>query len=607
MFCGRAVHCQIIFLWHSSRMKLFLAIVLFLSALLASACAQQDADDRYVAIYTLIQQADTLVDNGQPADALAIYQDAQTRLQKFQQLFPNWDTDIVNYRLGDLTDKIAKVQAQLPAKPVQIPAGTSPDNVVKVDPQVAILQGQLQAAQEENASLQAKLKEALATQPAMIDAGELANAQEQIRSLMKENDLLKVTPPPPVKSSDDAEVSQLKKQLAEAVKKLTDEHARAENLVAENTALQRNLARAGNLDATSLEMLRDENGRLKSQLAALQTAANNAGAANELATKLADARARVAALQSANALALLEKNALENKVKHLSSELADTAANSQARIRDLTEERNDLVEKLDSAKTKNSNIKVTDAAAQIAALNNEVNTLRSRIDVDESKPVPFSDEELALFRQDTNPEPIRKSIEQMPAGTAELVASAQQHFSNNEFDQAEADYQKILQRDQNNGLALANIAAIEMQENKLDAAEKHIKAALVQSPDDAYNLATLGFLKFRQEKYDEALDALSHAAKLDPQNPEIQNYLGVTLSHKGLRAQAETALRKALQIDPNYAPAHNNIAVIYLSQNPPLPQLARWHYQKALAAGQPRNAELEKLLADKGAPVSLPQ
>jgi tetratricopeptide (TPR) repeat protein len=278
----------------------------------------------------------------------------------------------------------------------------------------------------------------------------------------------------------------------------------------------------------------------------------------------------------------LEKKALESKVKNLSSELADTAANSQARIRDLTEERNDLVEKLDTAKAKNSTVKVTDAAAQIAALNNEVNTLRSRIDVDESKPVPFSDEELALFRQDTNPEPIRKSIEQMPAGTAELVASAQQHFSNNEFDQAEADYQKILQRDQNNGLALANIAAIEMQENKLDAAEKHIKAALVQSPEDAYNLATLGFLKFRQEKYDDALDALSHAAKLDPQNPEIQNYLGVTLSHKGLRAQAETALRKALQIDPNYAPAHNNIAVIYLSQNPPLPQLAPGIIKKRL-------------------------
>ena len=100
------------------------------------------------------------------------------------------------------------------------------------------------------------------------------------------------------------------------------------------------------------------------------------------------------------------------------------------------------------------------------------------------------------------------------------------------------------------------------------------------------------------------MDVLSRAAKIDPNNPEIQNYLGVTLSHKGLRVQAESALRRAILIDGNYAPAHNNLAVIYLSQNPPLPQLARWHYQKALDAGQPRNPDLEKMLADKGAPVA---
>ncbi len=228
--------------------------------------------------------------------------------------------------------------------------------------------------------------------------------------------------------------------------------------------------------------------------------------------------------------------------------------------------------------------------------------------MNEAKAVPYTPEELALFRQSmpqpSKVEPVRKSINELPAGAAELVASAQQHFARHEFDQAEADYQKILDRDQNNGLALANLATIELQQDKLADAEKHIKAAVVQSPDDAYNLSTLGYLKFRQEKYDEALDALSRAATIDPENPEIQNYLGVTLSHKGLRAQGETALRKAIQINPAYAPAHNNLAVIYLSQEPPLPQLARWHYQKALDAGQPRNPDLEKMLADKGAPVA---
>ena len=92
---------------------------------------------------------------------------------------------------------------------------------------------------------------------------------------------------------------------------------------------------------------------------------------------------------------------------------------------------------------------------------------------------------------------------------------------------------------------------------------------------------------------------MSRAAKAIPQSAEIQNYLGVTLSQKGLRGPAETALRKAIQIDPKYSDAQNNLAVIYASQTPPLLELARWHYQKALDAGHPKNPELEKLFEKK--------
>ena len=83
----------------------------------------------------------------------------------------------------------------------------------------------------------------------------------------------------------------------------------------------------------------------------------------------------------------------------------------------------------------------------------------------------------------------------------------------------------------------------------------------------------------------------------------MQNFLGITLDHKGLRSQAETALRKAVQIEPKYGAAHNNLAVAYVRQKPPLVELARYHYQKARDAGHPANPELEKLIsqADKEA------
>ena len=591
-------------------MNRFWVIVAALICFLSAAHAQQDADARYVAIYNIIQQADNLVEGNQPKDALNVYLEAETKLANFQKLFPNWDTGIIAYRLSDLKKKIAALQVATAPKKVEVISVLDSTNpaATQAQAEASELSVQLQTVRLENQNLQAKLKEALATQPAAVDASELASAQQQLRELQKQNELLQTAQlSASVKRivvTNTDEISKLNEQLAAAAKKYTDEHSRAQMLVEENASLQKNLSR-GSSGTAALTVLQSENDRLKSQLAALRSASDGAAAVGELSQRLQDARSQIARLQAAATLANLEKAGLENKVRKLSTQLAESAANFDSRLSDLTQQRTDLLRKLELANAKNSSRNVSAAAAQLTALNKEVETLRARIAVDESKVIPYSADELALFRQ-TAPgiEPTKHSVKELPAGTAELVASAQKHFSNREFSAAEADYAKILALDANNALALANLATIELQEGKLDVAEKHIKAAIAQSPDDAYNLSTLGFLKFRQDKYDEALDSLSRAAKIDPNNPEIQNYLGVTLSHKGQRVAAETALRKALQLDNTYAPAHNNLAVIYLSQTPSLPQLARWHYQKALATGQPHNPELEKMLADKGAPVA---
>ena len=329
---------------------------------------------------------------------------------------------------------------------------------------------------------------------------------------------------------------------------------------------------------------------------ALQVAPKNAPASSPSPAELADARSQIATLKAAAATSAQEKESLEIKLRKQADEFES--------------QRKEFRQQLAAAKKKKSTPNTSATTAQLAALAEEAKILRSRVSVAESKPAPYTAQELAMFKQDApataNPDPLQRPIQQLPAGSAELVASAQRHFAKHEFAEAEADYLKILSRDQNNGLVLANLATIELQQGKLADAEKHILAAIAQNPDDPYNLSTLGYLKFRQEKYDDACNVLSRAAEIDAHNPEIQNYLGVTLSHKGLRPQAEAALRRAIQLAPNYAPAHNNLAVIYLSQENPVPALARWHYQKAIDLGQPRNPELEKMLADKGAPVGAP-
>ena len=615
--------------------QMFALVILLLAAGLTPALAQSDADDQYLVIYSLLQQADNLADSGQPQRALAQYAEVQTELQKFQKVFPDWNPNIVNFRLKYLAGKIADVTTALPA-PVKapIPAATNapgrPAAVADAGPgtapaqpdaEVTDLRNQLQQLQADNTTLAAKLKEALSVQPAAIDSRELDRARRQIESLTKENDLLKAdlsqgkTRTNVVTlTADSAALKELQAALVEANQKLAAQMERADRLALENQALQ---SRVQTLMASpdALAALRAENEVLKKQIAELKVAAAKAPDSTRIQDDERQAQLQLIAFQSQTQIWKLEKVALENKLKKSQAAVAATTpvpapapavapssdqGKNEARIQDLTRERDDLLAQLGEANKKLIAQPKKSESPLVAALTTEVETLRGRLAVDEAQPVPYTAEELALFNTPAPavaPVVAQKTSTQMPAGTAALVVQAQSFFAQRQFDRAETNYLHVLEQDSNNVIVLGNLAAIEVEEGKLDEAENHLKAALALKPDDSFNLSRLGYLKFQQEKYDDALDALGRAAKLDPQNPEIQNYLGVALSHKGLRVQAETASRKAVQIDPNYAAAQNNLAVIYLSQKPPLLQLARWHYQKALDAGQPRNPDLEKALA----------
>jgi Flp pilus assembly protein TadD len=612
-------------------MKCLVALLILSAALLPPARAQNGGpDDQYIIIYTLMQQADSSDSSGQPRQALAQYVQVQGELQKFQKIYPDWNPRIVSFRLNYLAEKIAEVTAKLPVVPpsgTPSPAPPAPGAALSASAadlaaQFGALHEQVQRLQADNTTLQSKLKEALGAQPAAIDSRELTRARETIRSLMKENDLLKVslsqgkTGTAPGRAGAELDALKLAElALAEANQKLAEQTARAGKLALENQALQSRV-QALLAGPEAMAALREENALLKKQLAGLKPAAPNPAEAARLKAELDAARKRIAALQAAAEVGFLEKAALENRVRQLQIAAVNSAplppppnqAENEARIRALTQERNNLLAKLGEANQELYGRRKQDAAARINVLTDEVNALRARLAVDEAQVIPYTPEELALFKQPApqlaNRDAQKKSIKELPGGSAQLVAEAEHYFSARQFDKAEDDYQKILQRDENNGLVLANLATIEMEQGKLEDADKHITAAVAQSPNDAYNLSILGYLKFRQEKYDDALDALSRAARLDPRNPEIENYLGVTLSHKGLRKQAETALRKAIQLDPNYGPAHNNLAVIYINQQPPLVELARWHYQKALDLGQPHNPDLEKVLDAKSAPAN---
>jgi tetratricopeptide (TPR) repeat protein len=609
---------------------------LVLALLLPQARAQQTPDDQYVVIYSLMQQAEMLENSGNLHRALADYVEAQNELGKFQKAFPDWGPKIVDFRLSYLAEKIAETTGKLPATrqneapspaaPVPAPSAksapaTSPPTELEL--QLGALHEQIKQLRVDNETLQSKLKEALAAQPAAVDPREVAQMREQLRFLMKENDLLKVSLAQghggTVAAGVDAKfLEPLRQALAEANQKLAEQTTRADKLTLENQALQ---TRVQSLltSASATGALREENELLKRQLAGLKSQpARLLERGNTNDVELAKASVQIAKLQSEASVSWLEKMALENCIKQLQTTAAKSSpvsaaaprpGENESRVRELERERDDLLVKLGEANKKLRERKGGNTTAQIETLAQQVDTLRARLAADEAQAIPYTPEELALFRQSAPQSPAspvvgEKSIRELPNGSASLVAEAQNYFSARQYGKAEEDYQEILRRNENNPMALANLAAIELEQNKLDDAEKHVKQALAQSPNDAYNLTILGRVKFSQGKYDEALDGLSRAAKLDPQNPDIENYLGVALAQKGLRAQAETALREAIQLNPDYGAAHNNLAVVYISQQPPLVELARWHYQRALAAGQPHNPDLEKLLDEKSAPAN---
>jgi tetratricopeptide (TPR) repeat protein len=493
----------------------------------------QSPVDAYLRIYAIIQDADTLESSGQTANAVARYQEAQTALQAFQRMYPPWNPKVVSFRLNYLTTKLGIHVTAVPAttaKPTPPPAPISAEAAAELQRQVAELQENLRRIQDDKVLLEAKLREALAAQPAAVDPRELVRAQEQIKELQRENELLKTTPATPAAGSGSKALEDARKALAEANRQLETQTALAKNLASERETLQEQL-KALSASPAGVEALRVENEILKKQLADSKTsAAKDAEAARQLAA----AQTRITALQSDVEVSRLEKIALENRVKTLiaqqSTPPAVVAAPADlARMKSLETERDELARKLTEANQELSGRRSRAANARIEQLNVQIDNLRARIQVFEARAVPYTSEELALFKKpatqiaDAPTKPEEKPISRLPSGVTSLVASAQRHFAAGEFDQAEKDYLEILRRDENNAYTLANLAAIQLERGNLADAEKNVAKAVASAPDDDYSLTILGQVKFRQEKYDESIEAFSRAAKLKPQSAEIQN------------------------------------------------------------------------------------
>jgi cytochrome c-type biogenesis protein CcmH/NrfG len=500
-------------------------------------------DDDYLAIYSQIQQADGLQRNGQSTAALTLYLKARDALQKYHTDYPFANAAAVNFRLDYLADRLKELggaASSTNASPSS--ASAKPFSALTPQQQAA---ASLQELTNAYAQLYMKYKEATSVQPAALAPGELDKAQEQIKGLEKERDLLTVAldqqraanaagAKPAASTGTDlpaqTEIARLKRELDAAQRKLSDSEAELKNLKA-RPAAQRPVA--GNL-----QQLTAENDQLKKDLDAVK---------KELADREAHAGAPAAT----------------------PSQPAPAAAASSA----------------------------------------ELERLRARLAVLEAAAVPYTAEELAVLKSSparvavppvaANPTAAQAhSIKDLSSNALTVIRDAEMDVRAKHYEDAEKKYTQVLEEDGNNIYVLANLGTAQFAAGHLDDCEKTVSRALALDPNDPGSLYLLGMLRYRQEKLDDALDAFSRSASLNATNAGTQNYLGCVLADKGLRSQAETALRKALQLDPNYADAHFNLALVYAAETPPSMALARFEYGKALELGHEKNASLEKMLSD---------
>jgi len=109
---------------------------LLVLALLLGLCPVQadEADDQYLQIYGLIQQADDLRANGKRAPARAKYLEAYTGLTNLKKSYPDWNVNLVSSRLKYITQQVTSLSEEPPAA---VASGTTNAPEAKPETKVA--------------------------------------------------------------------------------------------------------------------------------------------------------------------------------------------------------------------------------------------------------------------------------------------------------------------------------------------------------------------------------------------------------------------------------------------------------------------------------------
>ena len=157
---------------------------------------------------------------------------------------------------------------------------------------------------------------------------------------------------------------------------------------------------------------------------------------------------------------------------------------------------------------------------------------------------------------------------------------ATQHHKGGRLSQAKTAYQRILESDPNQPIALHLLGVVAHQTGKNDVAIDLITRAITIDPDLPEAHSNLGTALRDLGNLEEAVTSYHKALALKPDYADAHNNLGNALKDLGKPEEAVASYHKALNLKPDLAEAHNNLGNALRDLGKPEEAISS--YQKAL-------------------------
>jgi tetratricopeptide (TPR) repeat protein len=190
----------------------------------------------------------------------------------------------------------------------------------------------------------------------------------------------------------------------------------------------------------------------------------------------------------------------------------------------------------------------------------------------------------------------KKAAPPAPTSVEKIISQANEAYMSKDFEGSAKLYQDALRAEPKNVTALIGLGMARQRDNKHAEAEVALQKALAYDPVNEPASFTLGVTYFKQERWKDAMTYFEKSLAKRPENASGRHYLGIIATKLSLLERAEREFKTALAIDPEYGEAHFNLAVLYVTWDPPQWDKARAEYSEAVKKGVKPDSNLEKLL-----------